>query len=68
MHMHGWSLIVSLLVKALIYEISNNKYRIRKHIYRVYTLHQLHSNEQLIPEHDTVITFGYDQYYIKKEK
>jgi len=30
MHMHGWSLIISLLVKALIYEISKGSIRQRK--------------------------------------
>lgn len=53
---------------SLIHEISNNKYRIRRNIYRIYTLHQLYSNEQSLPDYDIVITFGYDQYYIKKEK
>ena len=53
---------------STIHKISNNKFRIRHKKYRVYTLHQLFENETNVPDHDYVITFGYEQYYIIKEK
>ena len=53
---------------STIHKSSNNKFRIRHKKYRVYTLHQLFENETNLPEYDYIVTFGYEQYYIKKEK
>ena len=47
-------------------EISKNKYRVGRHTYHIYTLHQLMQNEKTLPSYNYSIIYNYDQYFIIK--
>ena len=49
-------------------EISKNKYRLGRHTYQIYTLHQLMQNDKAIPHYNYSIIYNYEQYFIVKNK